>query len=296
MNADERQDDSGDQQDVQRVHPGEQDAHRVALVTHATAGEVTAEQRPVQPGSDDRHAHRDRRQRRPQADAGQQVVGQRVTEVALEHRQDQQQRADDPVGLTRPAEGAGEEDARQVHHDRRREQQRRPVVDLPDEQSTAHLEADVEGRGVRLGHLDAPKRLVDTLIRHFSHRRVEEQRQVHAGEQQHDEAVHRDLAQQERPVRGEYLVQLTPDRSRRVVAGVDGLALLGKGIVEFRTHDVRSQNAGPTGSAKSPLATRYPSSSMVIGNCAKARAAGPKIGRAKCSASNCDWWHGHRIR
>ena len=65
---------------------------------------------------------------------------------------------------------------------------------------------------------------------------------------------------------------------------------------QFRTHDVRSQNAGPTGSMKSPLATRYPSWSMVMGSCASARAAGPNMGFAKCNASNCDWWHGQRMR
>ena len=40
--------------------------------------------------------------RRPQADAREQVVGQRVAEEALEHGQDQQQRADHPVGLAGP--------------------------------------------------------------------------------------------------------------------------------------------------------------------------------------------------
>src|SRR5581483_11085504 len=136
---------------------------------------------------------------------------------------------------------------------------------------------------------------VGTVVVDVDHGRVEEQRQIHTGDQQHDEAVQRDLTQQERPVRGEDLVQLSADGRRGVIARVDVLALAGQDVTdlrgtEFWTHDVvRSQNAGPTGSAKSPLATRYPSASMVMGSCASARAAGPNIGLAKCRASNCDW-------
>ena len=168
----------GSQQDVQRVQPGDEDL----------AGEVAAEQRPVHPGADHRDAQRDRRQRGPQPDAGEQVVGQRVAEVTLEHRQDQQQRADDPVGFAGTPERAGEEDAGQVHHDRRGEHQRRPVVDLADEQPAAHLEADVEGGLVGPRHLHTAQRLVHAVVGDLGHRRVEEQRQVHAGDQQDDEA------------------------------------------------------------------------------------------------------------
>ena len=279
---------------MQRVHAREPIAVLRTLVSDAAAREVAAEQRPVQPGADHRHAQRDRTQRGPQPDARQQVVGKRVTEVTLEHRQDQQQRADRPVDLARTAERAGEEDAGQVHHDRRGEQQRRPVVDLADEQAAAHLEADVERGRVGLRHLHAAQRLIDAVVDDLGHRRVEEQRQVDAGDQQHDEAVQGDLTQQEGPVGGEHLVELSSYRRRRVVPRIDRIALrrcdLGHiRLRQFRTHDFRSQNAGPTGSMKSPLATRYPSWSMVRGSCAKARAAGPNMGFAKCIASNCDW-------
>ncbi len=48
---------------------------------------------------------------------------------------------------------------------------------------------------------------------------------------------------------------------------------------------------------KSPVAMKYPvSSSTVIGSWASLRVAGPKTGFAYCSASNWDWWHGHRMR
>ena len=33
-----------------------------------------------------------------------------------------------------------------------------------------------------------------------------------------------------------------------------------------------------------------------MGSCASLRVAGPKTGFAYCSASNWDWWHGHRMR
>ena len=216
VHPDQRQDDAREQQDVQGVQPRDDDV----------AGEVAAEQRPVQPGADHRHAQRDRGERGAQADAGEQVVGQRVAEVALEHGQDQQQRADHPVGLARAAERAGEEDAGQVHHDRRGEQQRGPVVDLADEQATAHLEGDVQRRLVGPGHLHAVERLVHAVVGDLGHRRVEEQRQVHAGEQQHDEAVQRDLTEQERPVRREHLVELAAHRRRRVIPRIDRIALL----------------------------------------------------------------------
>src|ERR1700752_1335126 len=99
---------------------------------------------------------------------------------------------------------------------------------------------------------------------------------------------------------GEDLVQLASHGRRRVIPRVDRVALRSCDVSHFLrtqqwTHDLRSQNAGPTGSMKSPLATRYPSLSMVMGSCANARAAGPNMGFAKCSASNCDWWHGHRM-
>ena len=84
-----------------------------------------------------------------------------------------------------------------MHHDRRGKQQRRPVVNLADEEPAAHLEANVQRGFVGPGHLDAAQWLIDALVGDVGHGGIEEQRQVDTGEQQHDEAVHRDFAQQE---------------------------------------------------------------------------------------------------
>ena len=238
VNPDERQHDSREQQNVNRVQARDDDVAR----------EVAAEQRPVHPRPDDRDAQRDRRESGADARARQQVVGQRVAEEALEHGQDQQQRADHPVGLAWPAERAGEEDARHVHHDRRREQQGGPVVNLPDEQAASHLEADVQSCLVGPRHLDSAQRLVHPVVGDLGHRGVVEQGQVHPGEQQDDEAVQRHLAQQERPVGGEHLVELPAQRPRRVVPRVDVVRGLVDAVSDATGHDLRSQNAGPTGS------------------------------------------------
>ena len=95
-------------------------------------------------------------------------------------------------------------------------------------------------------------------------------------------AVERDLAQQERPVGREDLVDLPLHSRGEVIARVHRLRLVGEPAF-CTAHDRRSQKAGPRGSMKSPLATRKPSSFTVIGNCGSARAAGPKIGLHHCS-------------
>ena len=103
------------------------------------AGELAAEQQVGDLGAD----HRDRQHGGPddlQAHPGQQVVGQRVAGQALGHRQQQHRDADHPGALAGPAEGAGEEDAAQVQHDRRDEHQRGPVVGLAHQQPGGDLE------------------------------------------------------------------------------------------------------------------------------------------------------------
>jgi hypothetical protein len=50
----------------------------------------------------------------------------------------------------------------------------------------------------------------------FLHGRVEEQRQVHAGEEKYDEAVERELAEQERPMGREDLVEPAAESTGRV--------------------------------------------------------------------------------
>jgi hypothetical protein len=128
----------------------------------------------------------------------------------VEHAEEEQQEADQPVDLTRLAERAGEEDAHHVHEHRGEEDQRGPVVDLPDQQTAAHLEADVERRGEGLGHPDALHGDVRAVVHDLFHAGVEEQRQVHTREDDDDEAVERDLAQHEGPVVREDLAHVGP--------------------------------------------------------------------------------------
>jgi hypothetical protein len=133
-----------------------------------------------------------------------------------------------PVRLARLAERAGEERPGHVHDDRRHEQQRRPVVHLTHEQATAHLEGQVQRRLVRGRHLGAAQRRVRPLVRDLPHRRVEEEGQERAGEQQDDEREQGDLAQQEGPVVGEDLVQQAAQRGRRLETVVESLADVGR--------------------------------------------------------------------
>ena len=138
-----------------------------------------------------------------------------------EEAQEQQQHADHPVGLARLAEGTGEVGAEHVHDHRGHEQQRRPVVDLADEQPAADVEGDLQRALERPRHVDAAQVLEGPVVDDLFHGGVEEQREVGARQQQHDEAVERDLTEHERPVRREDLVELLPQAGGRVVALVE---------------------------------------------------------------------------
>jgi hypothetical protein len=157
----------------------------------------------------------------PQARSGQQVVGKRIAREALERGQREQHGADQPVDLPRLAKRAGEEDPQRVQADGGHEKQRCPVVDLPDEQPAAHVEADAERGGVRLGHLDAVQVDVAAVVDDLGHARLEEQGQERPGEQQDDEGVQRDLAEEERPVIGEGLLERALGEIGRAEAIVD---------------------------------------------------------------------------
>ena len=74
---------------------------------------------------------------------------------------------------------------------------------------------------VRPRHLDAAQRRVGAVVDDLLHRRVEEQRQERAGQQQDDERVQRDLAEQERPVVREDLVEQPPQRGGHLQPLVD---------------------------------------------------------------------------
>ena len=141
----------------------------------------------------------------PQASAGQQVVGQRVAEQALEQAEREQSDADQPVDLARLAVRTGEEDPDHVREDRGHEQVGGPMVDLPHQQAAAHVKADLQGRGVGLAHPHAAQRDVRPVVNNIGHARLEPQRQERPGEQQDDERVEDDLAEQEGPVVGEDL-------------------------------------------------------------------------------------------
>ena len=103
---------------------------------------------------------------------------------------------------------------------------------------------------VRPRHRDALQRRVAAVVFDLLHRRIEEQRQERAGQQQHDERVERDLAEQERPVVREDLVEQPAQRAWPPGAGrrsrwrsrpAEPLAS------NLRLVHGRSQNPGPTG-------------------------------------------------
>ena len=197
VGGDQREQDARDQQHVDDVEARDDRLARELAAEeqerHVRPGDRGGLQEPVR-GAD--------------AGAGEQVVGERVAGEALERAQEQQDAADDPVELARLAVGAGEGDAEQVHHHRGDEDRRRPVVHLAHQQAAAHVEGDVQRRGHRLRHADAAQLVVGALVGDVTHRRVEPQGEEHAGEEQHDEAPQRDLAEHERPVVGEDLAQV----------------------------------------------------------------------------------------
>ena len=165
VRADQRQQQAGDQQHVDDVEP--RDDH--------VARELAAEQEERHVGAD----HRGRLHqavRDPQPGAGEQVVGQGVAGEALEDAEQDQQRADHPVQLAGLAERAGEEDAHHVHEHRGDEEHRGPVVHLPHQQAAAHVEGDVERRGVGVRHRYAAQLGVGALVRRLRHARARTRR------------------------------------------------------------------------------------------------------------------------
>jgi hypothetical protein len=166
VQRDQRQEKCREQEDVDDVEAADD----------LLADEVAVEHRPVRPRADHGNGQHDRRgdaQTRPR----EQVIRQRVAGETLEEGQHEQADADEPVRFARTTECAGEEDAQQVHDDGRDEQQRRPVVDLADEQTAPHVEGQVHRRVVRGGHLHAPQRRVRALVDDLTHGRVEEEGQ-----------------------------------------------------------------------------------------------------------------------
>jgi hypothetical protein len=200
VRRDQRQDQPRNQQHVQEVHPRQD----------RVPGERPAEQEESEVGADDRDALQDAFQH-AQACAGQLVVGQRIAEQPLGQAEGKQHDADQPVDLAGLAVGAGEEHPQHVRHDRGHEQVGRPVVDLPQQQAAADIEADVQRRLVGLAHRDAVELGVRAVVDHRGRGRDEEERQEGPGQQQDDERPQRDLAEHERPVVGKDLPHEHPE-------------------------------------------------------------------------------------
>ena len=158
--------------------------------------------------------------------------------------------ADDPVELAGLAERPGEEHPGHVHGDGAEEDVGGPVVGLAHQQAGAHVEREADRRGVGLGHVLAPQRRVAAVVHDLVAGGHEVQGQEDAGAQQDDERVEGDLAEHERPVVGEDLVEERPAAlgdAQAVVHPVEGLVDHG-----------RSQNPGPTAWSKLPLARICP--------------------------------------
>ena len=221
VSCDQREDDARHNQHVQDVE----------AIQHEVRREVATEDGPVHPGTDDRNTDDDGGHN-AQTDAGEQVVRQGVPHEALDHAQEHQGDTDDPVRLTRATERAGEEDAHHVGEHRHHEHQRCPVVHLADEQAAADLERDVQCSCVCARHLHTVKREVRAVVDDLGNRRVEEQRQVDTGQQQNDEAVQGHLAEHERPVAREDLVQLGAKHPSDCVPRIN----IVRDLCKFSTH------------------------------------------------------------
>jgi hypothetical protein len=139
-------------------------------------------------------------------------------------------------------ERAGEEDAHEVGDDRRDEDQCCPVVDLAHDEPRAYVEADAQDRFVGLRHRHTLQWCVAPVVDDLLRSRREEEREVHAGEDQDDEAVERELTQHEGPVVGEDLVQRGADEP----SGTEPLVEPPDDALD--DHVPRSQKPGPTGS------------------------------------------------
>ncbi len=97
-------------------------------------GKLPPQTRVASQGADDRdgeqHAVAD-----CEAHPGEQVVGKRVADVALDDREREHRHADGHVDVARPAKRPRVEDPQQVEDDRGEEEIGRPVMGLPNQQA-----------------------------------------------------------------------------------------------------------------------------------------------------------------
>ena len=135
---------------------------------HFHAGEFIAEEQVGDPhshyGEGLDHAVND-----AQTVTREEVVGEAVAGETLSHSEDEEQEPDNPVQLTRLAEGTREEHPEHVQHYGGHKEQRCPVVDLPHEQTASDVEGQVEGGVIRHRHFDALQGQVGALVFHVAH-------------------------------------------------------------------------------------------------------------------------------
>jgi hypothetical protein len=71
----------------------------------------------------------------------------------------------------------------------------RPVVHLAQQQTAANIERQIEGRRVRVRHVQSAEQLVAALVFNLGHRGLEPNGQKDAAEQQNDERIQCDFAE-----------------------------------------------------------------------------------------------------
>ena len=179
---------------------------------------LAAEEQECEPRAHDGHGQDDR-VGDAQPRTREEVVREGVAGEAVCDREQQQRAADEPVDLARLPKRAGEEDAPDMGDDRGQEEQRRPMVHLPEQQPHTNVEAQVDDRPIGRRHADAAQRHVRAAVHDVLRAGGEEQREERPGRDENDEAVHRDLAEQERPMVRERLVE----GAAREVCGTEAL-------------------------------------------------------------------------
>ncbi len=273
-----------DEREVRAEQAGDEDredegVHEVHARPHGTpARERPLEDQVHQLRSDERDREADRvADHEPHA--GEQVVDERVADVGLEQRDGEDREPDDVRQVAGLAVGAREEDPEEVEDDRRDEDVRRPVVRLPDQEPGSHRERDAHHRRVRLAHVLAAQRRIRAVVDDLAGAVDEEEGEIRAGRDEHDERVERDLPEQERPVVGEEVAERLADERCRAGARVEPAdeaagERCARHVVGFQIRE--PHHDGPTGSSKVPRARRLPLRSISSGSIGSARPAGPK--------------------
>ena len=158
---------------------------------------------------------------------------------------------------------------------------------------------------VGVGHRHAVQRLVAAVVDHERLGGVEEERQEDAGHDQHDEAVERDLAEEERPAVGEDVTQfLAQDAAAAEVAVEPARGAAGgrwrdaerppEALLEAVLAHPSFQKPGPMGTGE--VALGHEAALRVDGQRElrqRARRPGRPTGCAPSIRSKVDWWHGH---